>query len=134
MTEQAKKCTLTKKETFATSDGSGRLVCSVSLPSFDGHERINDFYSRIADACLDFCRVELLRRYASERQGAAWEIRYRLNVRADTAEDTATIALAVTLSDSFSHKILAKHDETHLWSLSSDKMIPDKSRKGVRKC
>ncbi len=134
MNEQRYIPTVTKRETFSTPDDRGQLVCSVSLPTFEGHDRINAFYNRIADACIDYCGGELFERYSRERQeGTPWEIRYRLMVSAQSADDAATVSLAVTLSDAFAHKTLAKHYETHLWSLNEDRMIPAKKNKKSNK-
>ena len=134
MTQRDEISTLTKRQTFHSSDDRGQLVCSVSLPSFEGHERINSFYCRIADACLDYCKGELLRRYESERgEGKPWEIRYKLSVSAQRIEDSAAVTLSVTLSDAFAHKTLAKHYETHLWSLEDDRMIPPQKSKKSNK-
>ncbi len=130
MTEQIDVRTVSKREVFVTPDGRGKLVCSVTLPSFDGHERINEFYCRIADACVDYCGGELFRRYEGERaQGSAWEIKYKLAVSAQMCEERANVSLAVTLSDAFARKTLAKHYETHLWSLEYDRMMPEKKLK-----
>ncbi len=134
MTEQADIRTVTKKEIFTTPDEKGQLVCSVSLPTLEGHDRINSFYCRIADACVDYCGGELFERYAKQNgEGTPWEIKYRLIVSAERFDESATVTLAVTLSDSFSRKTLAKHYETHLWSLEMDRMIPPKKSKKSNK-
>jgi len=79
---------------------------------------------------MEYCRGELFRRYASEKeQGSLWEIRYRLAVSAQMSETNANVSLAVTLSDTLARKTLAKHYETHLWSLEYDKMLPSKKHK-----
>ena len=128
MTEPIDVRTITQREAFSTPDNKGKLVCSTSLPSLEGHDRINAFYCSIADACLDYCRGELFNKYSAERDGA-WELRYRLVVSARPIESNVAVTLDVTLSDAFAHKLLAKHKESHFWSLEHDRLMPPRRAK-----
>ena len=129
MTDQTDVCTLTQKDEFVTSDGKGRLICVTTLLSFEGHGKINRFYSSIAEACREYCGGELLSRYSKEREGAIWELRYKLALSAQMLERCVSVTLSVSLSDAQSHKTLVKHNETHYWSLEYDRLMPPKRAK-----
>ena len=118
-----------QREILVSPSGTGRLIYSISLPCLESPDRINAFYRKIANACIEYCKQELLTEYdvRSLNAGAEhWELIYRLSIKilppeAD-AENILRVELSASLCDTSTHRIQSKHTEIHVWSLETDRL------------
>lgn len=95
-----------------------QLVCSLDIPCPEEHPHITEFYSRLSNACADYCRGELLSRCAALQSDPRYPLLYRLSCRVSEENGDITVSLRVCLSDSRTHRSIVTRTQVHRWKES----------------
>ena len=90
------------------------LLCFVDIPYAEGAKKFNNFYLKISERCIKYCKGKLLSRLSC-RDGAH-TYSYRVSCKIRKTDAGFAITLTVCLSDRSAYKTLARHSETHLWN------------------
>ncbi len=130
----------TKTARFCVS-GTEVLRCRISLPEWDGRERINSFYRQVGEQTYHFCETRLREIAEGAFEESADEKKkfrfpafsYLLEVQVTETEDEATVTLAAQWRQRGMAEPLAIGRDTHIWQLSEEQLVPPKKKKKVRK-
>lgn len=90
------------------------LLCSVDIPFAEGAKKFNNFYKKISERCIKYCKRKLVA-HLSNLDGAH-TYSYRLSCKICKTDDGFAVTLTVCLSDRSAYRSLARHSETHLWN------------------
>ena len=91
------------------------LICSLDVPRLEELPRVTEFYSRLSDACADYCRGELLSSCAALQSDPRYPLLYRLSCRVSPEGEDLTVRLRACLSDAHSRKSLVTKTHVHRW-------------------
>lgn len=99
-------------DTIALPESS--LLCFIDIPRAEGAKKFNNFYEKISERCIKYCKGKLAARL-SDRDGAH-TYSYRVSCKIRKTEADVTVTLTICLSDRSAFKTLARHTQTHLWN------------------
>ena len=105
---------LTKRYTDTLALREGSLLCFIDVPYAEGAKKFNNFYKKISERCIKYCKGRLFSRL-SQREGAH-TYSYRASCKILKTDEGFAVTLSVSLADRSAYKALASHKETHLWN------------------
>ena len=125
----------------AEAEGVEILKYKISLPYFEGRERMTEFYQRICEQILTFCETEL-KNFAKEQydmradtevKGRYPEIIYALNGRVTHADvERVFVLIEATLKKYGESERICRRYDAHAWSVEDELLIsPKKAARAI---
>ncbi len=98
------------RDKLLSADGREMLVYSIETPKIEEIKKFNDFYEKIQEKALDFCREKLPKRLSTENIYS-----YKLSCKCHVENCRVTVTLRAALTNRTIHKIISEHTEKHKW-------------------
>lgn len=105
---------LINRYTDTVSLPEGSLLCLVDIPYAEGARSFNNFYQKISERCIKYCKRRLVSRLSNRSDAHTYS--YRVSCKIRKTETGFAVTLSACLSDRTTYKTLARHCETHLWN------------------
>ncbi len=130
----------TKTARFCVS-GTEVLRCRLSLPEWEGREKINAFYRQVGEHAFRFCETRLRELAEGAFEESADEKKkfrfppfsYLLEVQVTENGDEATVSLLAQWRQKGVAEPLAVGRDTHIWQISEEQLVPPRKEKKPKK-
>lgn len=98
------------------ADGGAVLTYIIDTPSVAGDDGFNEFYLRVRDNLVEFCRQRLILKC-----GSGGQYSYKHTCKAHMENGILTLTLKTVFADKVTHRVLSSHIEKHKWKLDGKK-------------